>query len=276
MSNATRWALAPDTALVRTAQSWYVLPARAAQPLSLAGTAQAALQLAVDEGLDEAEINERLAAGYGVALAEVEKGMRSLWSELAAQGVIERADDDVEREGEGMRILTVCTGNVCRSVYAQHVLSHGLGDGFDVASAGTGAGHGRPVPRQVEALLNRQGLSASGHRARGIDPSLIDGADLVLTATAEHRRLVLEAAPLAFKRTFTVLEAAAAAEFAAGTFDTLPERVRALARARTAIPSGTPLDVADPFGLDDRHYESMAGQLAPALETIHHYLAARR
>ncbi|MEE1619159.1 low molecular weight protein-tyrosine-phosphatase [Brachybacterium sp. J153] len=90
------------------------------------------------------------------------------------------------------RVLTVCTGNICRSPMAEYALraaarEAGLEDRVEVASAGTtGWEEGNPVDPRAGALLARHGLDASAHRARAIDAQELAEADLVLALDHDH------------------------------------------------------------------------------------------
>ena len=58
------------------------------------------------------------------------------------------------------RILTVCTGNICRSPVAERLLQAGLGDAVAVSSAGVRAVVGDPIHPGMVALLERSGIRA--------------------------------------------------------------------------------------------------------------------
>jgi protein-tyrosine phosphatase len=96
-----------------------------------------------------------------------------------------------------VRILFVCTGNICRSPMAQGVFENvarreGLADGIAVDSAGT---HGfytagePPDPRAQESVLSR-GIDISGQRARLLDPEDCGRFDYILTMDEENYRVV--------------------------------------------------------------------------------------
>jgi len=90
------------------------------------------------------------------------------------------------------RILTICTGNICRSPMAEYALRDaleeaGLGDRVEVASAGTsGWEEGNPIDPRAGAMLSRHGLAAEEHRARRMDETALQAADLVLTLDHDH------------------------------------------------------------------------------------------
>jgi protein-tyrosine phosphatase len=98
-------------------------------------------------------------------------------------------------------IALVCLGNICRSPMADVVLTArvaeaGLADRVDVASCGTGGWHvGDPMDRRAAATLTGAGYDASRHRARQLDPSWLDEADLVLAMDRQNLADVVSAGP---------------------------------------------------------------------------------
>ncbi|HET6500115.1 MAG TPA: hypothetical protein VFG87_05045 [Amycolatopsis sp.] len=116
------------------------------------------------------------------------------------------------------RILFVCTGGICRSPFAEilarHLLRERLGvvsaSRFVVASAGTEAIPGASMHPFSRAELARWGLAgiAGGFTARPLDAATVGGADLVLTAERQHRKLVVEVQPSALRTTFCLRELA--------------------------------------------------------------------
>jgi protein-tyrosine phosphatase len=181
-----------------------------------------------------------------------------------------------------MRLLFVCTGNLCRSPVAERLASAWLaqssvsrGEHIEVLSAGTHAPVGEPMDRHSAAALARLGGDASGHRARILTPELAAGADLVLTMTRRHRRAVLELAPRGLRRTFTLLEAAQLIEGAeVRDLALLPlgQRVRELGlrldarRAHRRAPGID--DIEDPIGRRASVHEEVAGTIAEALRPL--------
>lgn len=90
------------------------------------------------------------------------------------------------------RILTVCTGNICRSPMVEYALHEaldraGLGERAEVASVGTtGWEAGNPIDPRAGDLLRRHGIDAAGHRARRLDEQELHRADLVLALDHDH------------------------------------------------------------------------------------------
>lgn len=109
-------------------------------------------------------------------------------------------------------VLTICTGNVCRSPAMELVLRRGVAGtpglqerGIAVESAGVRALVGSPIdPRMLVALGDPQ--AADDFVARQVDEHLIAGADLVLTATRRQRSAVVTLLPSALPKTYTLAE----------------------------------------------------------------------
>lgn len=144
-------------------------------------------------------------------------------------------------------MLFVCIGNICRSPLGQHLLAAQLpADRFEVSSAGVQALVGQPMNPDAAVHLEPHGLSAEGFRARRLTAPMMSGSDLVLTATRNIRSRVLEEAPAAMRRTFTVLEFAALAD-AVGAGDGPADLVaRAAADRSSAVLED--YDIPDPIG----------------------------
>lgn len=93
------------------------------------------------------------------------------------------------------RVMTVCTGNICRSPMAEIVLrarlaDAGLGDVVEVDSTGiSDEEHGNPVDWRARSVLRRHGYATGeGHRARQARAAQLLDRDLVLPMTASHAR----------------------------------------------------------------------------------------
>lgn len=178
------------------------------------------------------------------------------------------------------RILIVCTGNVCRSPYIERMLVARLQElGIEVESAGTRALVGRPMEPGSQHLLELAGVGADDFVARQLTPEMAREADLVLTATRDHRREVAQLEPRALRYTHAVddfSDLVAGAELREPVFMEPPDAsvvgalaARAAARrsevaARLADASG----IVDPFRQSERVFARMAEQVAAVLPPI--------
>lgn len=140
-----------------------------------------------------------------------------------------------------LRVLFVCTANICRSPSMELMARALVGDGTDLAFASAGT-HGF-VDHEMDATMAAAvGEDASGFRSRRIERPIIDSADLILTAEAAHRKYIIEEFPGAFRKVFTI------GQFVRDTAGR-PERgwdlLAYAAEHRTAVDKS--LDVADPY-----------------------------
>lgn len=142
-----------------------------------------------------------------------------------------------------IRVLFVCTANICRSAYAEVLARHLLGPaaGVVVASAGTYGLPAQPINPDIAEFLP-EGADPDGFASRPLTDDMVTDADLILTMEAAHRRFVLDEFPASFRKVFTLGQFAEAVR---GT----PSRGRALlAELAERRPPVRPGDgVADPY-----------------------------
>ncbi len=147
---------------------------------------------------------------------------------------------------EPIRILFVCTANICRSPYLELRARQLLGadSGVEVSSAGTQGFDAEPVSDTMEAEFTRMGTDTSAFRSRLATGALIDGADVVLTAEATHRTRLLEERPAAFRKIFTLGQFAASVRAADPSLRGR-ELIAELSNRR--VPASPDHDIDDPF-----------------------------
>jgi protein-tyrosine phosphatase len=178
------------------------------------------------------------------------------------------------------RVLHVCTGNICRSPMAETLMRHGLrerlgdrADAFEIGSAGTMGFTGEPMQPFSHSTLQGLGIDGSAFRARELVAQLIEGSDLVLTATRQHRGAVLTMSPRASRRTFTIREfdRLLSPVDPDGLPGDLEERARALVECAAAnrglVRADAPEDddVVDPYQGPESGYVSCAALLQTVL-----------
>lgn len=165
-----------------------------------------------------------------------------------------------------MRILFVCTGNICRSPTAERltaVYAAGLkSPDFHASSAGTRALIGRPMHPESAIVLEGLGGEASGFAARQLTSRIAASADLVLAMTRAHRDEVLELAPRKLRQTFVLSEAARLA----AAFDL--RDISELAGFRSQLKATDISDVPDPIGQNRESYELVGSQIAASLKPV--------
>ncbi len=131
-----------------------------------------------------------------------------------------------------MRILVVCTANICRSPMGERVLAELLADtSARVSSAGTRAINGNVADATVAELIRERGWGdLADHRSQALLPSVVQRAELLLCMEQEHVKHILALDP------------------------TLQGRVR-----RFGHWQGT--DIADPIGQSRPRYEACLDQI---------------
>lgn len=142
-----------------------------------------------------------------------------------------------------MRVLFVCSANICRSPVAEHYLRHlcavlGL-SAIDVSSGGILGIEGQPADPIAARLAKERGLELSSHRSRGLDALRLATADEIVVMERRHRAWIAEHHP---------------AEAGKATL------------LRTA--EGQPFELSDPTGKPLRDYERSFGLLFAAVEQI--------
>jgi protein-tyrosine phosphatase len=184
-------------------------------------------------------------------------------------------------------ILTVCSGNICRSPMAEQLLRAGLADlpGVRVSSAGTVGLVGSPMDAQAAALSAQFGVTDSAlHVARELSAPIVGDAQLVFAMAREHRRAVVEYEPRAARRTFTIREFSRIAaeitnddlaDISAISKNDIAGRLSAAVTIvasmrgmvdRPASPEDD--DVIDPYRRSVDVYERSAAELRPAVDAV--------
>lgn len=133
------------------------------------------------------------------------------------------------------KILFVCTGNICRSPMAEGLLKAMQSD-FSVSSAGVSSVDGWNATPEAIEVMREKGIDISGHSARQVTGDMIDDADLILTMTTRHKKLLINDYPQAAGKIFTLKEFA-----------------------------GTGIDIEDPYFTTKEFYEMILGEIEEAL-----------
>ncbi|WP_425336624.1 protein-tyrosine-phosphatase [Streptomyces profundus] len=186
------------------------------------------------------------------------------------------------------RILHVSTGNVCRSPITERLTRQALVDRLGdrarsvvVESAGTWGHEGAPMEEHAAELLAEYGASPVGFFGRELLDEHVIEADLVLTATRDHRAQVISMGHSAGLRTFTLKEFTRLVRAidlatlpAAGSPEALVYRARALARAAAALrgwllaPNVEADEVQDPYGAPLPYFRSVGEEIRVALDPV--------
>ncbi len=152
---------------------------------------------------------------------------------------------DPRPSGHPLKVLFVCTANICRSPSVELLARHALPDATDVvfSSAGTHGWEDEPVNPEMVAALPTD-LDTSGFRGRRLTAELLEDADLVLTMETAHRTFILDDHPGMFRKVFTLGQFAQAIEKAPPGLDRDALLDHVAATRGNADPA---LDVPDPY-----------------------------
>jgi protein-tyrosine-phosphatase len=179
-----------------------------------------------------------------------------------------------------VRLLFVCTGNVCRSAAAERLLTSWNRRGqhaIEVSSAGTRARPAQPIHPGTEEALGRHGVRAGGFRSRRLSERDVDRADLVLTMTALHREEVVTVNPRGLRKVFTLKEAALlCAAIPAGRLDVAtagrrgPLFTDVLGEARSTAGRllRVDYDIADPINGSAQLHVEVIDEISAALTAV--------
>jgi sulfate adenylyltransferase len=172
-----------------------------------------------------------------------------------------------------LRVLFVCTANVCRSPYMEATARTMLPCGGVVfTSAGTrGLEEEQMEPEMAACLPEAAAGFAERFRSRPLRRDLLDAADLVLTAEVAHRATLLAERPALFRKVLTLGQAATAM----GRIEAGPppgQLIERLVQARGAADPA--LDVPDPYGRGPGAAVFAASTIDGLLEAIVPGLAA--
>ena len=147
-----------------------------------------------------------------------------------------------------MKIMFICTGNICRSAMAHKLLEKKLEQNnrsdVEVFSCGTFANPKEKSTYSALEVMKEYEVDLSSHQATNIFKSPIQDMDLILCATTSHKYFVLQQYPDLEGKVFTMKEYV--------HFD----------------ESGKDIDISDPWGYDIEIYRFCAGEIDTCLDKL--------
>ncbi|MFC5727455.1 MULTISPECIES: adenylyl-sulfate kinase [Nocardioides] len=177
----------------------------------------------IEDALEDVTVALRTAGYLDLARAKTEQAETAVGGRTSAEPGA-RALATTERP---LRVLFVCTANICRSPYMElrARTMAGRDVSIEFASAGTHGFRSHSVDATMAEVLADRGVSAdliAGFASRPLTRDLVEAADLVLTAEAAHRTFVLDEVPHAFRKVLTLgqfAESAARVDVSVGGAD---------------------------------------------------------
>ena len=146
-----------------------------------------------------------------------------------------------------MKIMFICTGNICRSAMAEGIMRKLIKENninAEVCSCGIYAETGDYATYNAVEAASEYGADISNHRATNIRDSKIEEMDIILCATISHKQSVLYMHPELKEKVFTMKEYA------------------------KLDKNGQDMDIKDPWGYDEFVYRKCASEIEECLEKI--------
>lgn len=145
-----------------------------------------------------------------------------------------------------MKIMFICTGNICRSAMAHKLFEKKLKDSniknVEVFSCGIYAEDGDYATYNAEEAMEEYDVDMKSHRATNIRNTSIQEMDLILCATVQHKNAVLK------------------------MYSKLNEKVYTMKEYVNNDTSD--LDIKDPWGYDIYVYRKCASEINECLEKL--------
>lgn len=107
------------------------------------------------------------------------------------------------------KVLFVCTGNTCRSPMAEGIFRKIAAEKdvrFEILSAGIFAREGMKASDEAVIAAAEKGINISDHVSQSVTHEILNDANLILTMTEGHKKLLLERAPEYKDKIFTLKE----------------------------------------------------------------------
>ena len=108
-----------------------------------------------------------------------------------------------------MKIMFICTGNVCRSAMAQWMFKKMVeerGKNIEVYSCGVDAEDGWISPNSAIDVMKEYGVDLKKHRSTSLRNSNIEKMDVILCATENHKNIIKYIYPELKEKVFTMKE----------------------------------------------------------------------
>lgn len=146
-----------------------------------------------------------------------------------------------------MKIMFICTGNICRSAMAEGIMKKIVKDkniDAKVYSCGIYAETGDYATYNAIEAAKKYNVNISSHRATNIRESNIEEMDLILCATQSHKQSVIYLYPNLREKIYTMKEYA------------------------KLDNNGQDMDIKDPWGYDMNVYTNCVMEIEKCIQEI--------
>jgi protein-tyrosine-phosphatase len=155
-----------------------------------------------------------------------------------------------------MKVLFVCSGNICRSpMAAEYCRLRAREAGFAmlaVDSAGTLGIEGEPAPEEARRVMAEIGVDLSRHRSRGLRAEDLASADYTIVMERRHLKFLGRHHP-----------------------DATDRRLLLRAFEEGSDPHPYPPDVADPIGMPIESFRELVPQISRSVDHLLAFLRER-
>lgn len=145
-----------------------------------------------------------------------------------------------------MKIMFVCTGNICRSAMAHKLMEKKLDEknikDIEIYSCGVYAEEGDRATFNAEEAMKEYEVNMKEHRATNIKKSKIQEMDLILCATKSHKNTLQYMYPNIKEKIYTIKE--------------------------YVEPETKDIDIHDPWGYDLETYRFCASEIDACLNKL--------
>ncbi len=179
---------------------------------------------------------------------------------------------EASRSADPHGVLFVCTGNICRSAFAEAYLRDRLHQldisAVPVSSAGIQAVVGHDMDADMSTQACAHGVAGVGHAARQLTGRMLRDADLVVVFGPEHFSWIAQEHPEFLSRCVALGRASdvlATSAMTPGIGKAKVEHIAPLARASSSDAGGW---IPDPYGRGPEIAQTVADVIANALDVL--------